>query len=73
MPVVWLVDWATIALDVYGANSTIPIHAAVSLWEIALMAIGFKRIERVSGFCAAMLGLIVKAGVYIPSAAIFVR
>ncbi|UCB44791.1 MAG: hypothetical protein JSV25_11295 [Spirochaetota bacterium] len=73
MPVVWLVDWATIAIDVYGATFTIPIHTAVSVWEVTLMAVGFRRIERVSWFSAALLGLIVKGGVYIPLAAIFVR
>jgi hypothetical protein len=73
MPVVWLVDWATIAIDAYGANSTIPIHAAVSIWEVALMAVGFRRIEPLSWFASAMLGVAVKAGVYIPLAAIFVR
>jgi hypothetical protein len=73
MPVVWLVDWATIAIDLYGASFTIPIHAAVSIWEVALMAVGFRKIERLSWFTSAMLGLTVKAGVYIPLAAIFVR
>ena len=73
MPVVWLVDWVTIAMDVYGANFTIPIHTAVSIWEVVLMAIGFKRIERLSWFTSAVLGFIVKAGVYIPLAAIFIR
>jgi hypothetical protein len=73
MPVVWLVDWATIATEVYGASFTIPIHAAVSIWEVVLMAMGFRRIERLSWFTSAMLGIIVKAGVYIPLAAIFVR
>lgn len=73
MPVIWLVDWATIAMDVYGANSTISIHAAVSIWEIALMTIGFRKIERLSWLSSAILGFIVKAGVYIPLAAVFVR
>ena len=73
MPVGWLVDWATIAIDLYGASFTIPIHAAVSIWEVALMAVGFRKIERLSWFTSAMLGLTVKAGVYIPLAAIFVR
>jgi hypothetical protein len=73
MPVVWLVDWATIAIDVYGATFTIPIHATISIWEIALMAVGFRRIERLSWLTSAILGFIVKAGVYIPLAAIFVR
>lgn len=73
MPVVWLVDWAAIALGVYGASFTIPIHAAVSVWEIALMAVGFNRIKGVSWLAAAILGSVVKGGVYIPLAAVFVR
>jgi hypothetical protein len=73
MPVVWLVDWTAIALDVYGASFTIPVHAAVSLWEIALMAIGFRRMDRLSWIAAVALGFVVKAGVYIPLAAVFIR
>ncbi|MBN1483395.1 MAG: hypothetical protein JXA37_01625 [Chloroflexia bacterium] len=72
MPVVWLVDWTAIALDVYGAGFTIPVHALVSLWEIALMSIGFKS-ERIPWPLAVMLGLVVKGGVYIPLAALLVR
>ena len=72
-PVVWLVDWVTIAIGVHGADFMIPIHAAVSVWEIALMAMGFRKTERLSWFGAAILGVVVKAGVYIPMAAVFVR
>jgi hypothetical protein len=73
MPIVWLVDWITMAVGVYGADSTIPIHAAVSIWEIALMAVGFRQIDRLPWWAAALLGLVVKGGVYIPLAAMFVR
>jgi hypothetical protein len=73
MPVVWLVDWVTIAMGLYGADFTIPVHAAVSIWEMTLMAIGFRKIEGLSWFGAGILGIIVKGGVYIPSAAVFVR
>ncbi len=73
MPAVWLLDWLGIAFDFYGATFTIPIHAAVSFWEIGLMAIGFKRIENLSWAGALVLGLIVKIGVFIPLAAIFIR
>jgi hypothetical protein len=73
MPLVWMVDWITIAIDVYGADLTIPIHAAVSVWEVALMTLGFKMIGGLSWISSAILGFIVKAGVYIPLAAIFVR
>jgi hypothetical protein len=73
MPVVWLVDWAAIALGVYGASFTIPIHAAVSFWEVGLMAVGFNRIQGVTWLAAIGLGFVVKGGVYIPLAAVFVR
>jgi hypothetical protein len=73
MPVVWLVDWVTIALGVYGASLTIPIHAAVSFWEVGLMAVGFSRIKGVTWLAAIGLGFVVKGGVYIPLAAVFVR
>jgi hypothetical protein len=73
MPIVWLVDWVTIALGLYGADFTIPLHTAVSIWEIALMAVGFKKINHVSWFYAITLGIIVKGGVYIPLAVIFIR
>ena len=73
MPLVWLVDWAAIALRVYGASITIPVHAAVSFWEVGLMAIGFRQLEGMGGSFAVLLGFIVKAGVYIPLAALFVR
>ncbi|MCJ7703096.1 MAG: hypothetical protein MUO62_16055 [Anaerolineales bacterium] len=73
MPIVWLLDWSGIAFGFYGATFTIPIHACVSIWEVALMAIGFKQINNLSWVGAAVLGLIVKAGVFIPLAAIFIR
>ena len=73
MPVVWLLDWSGITFGFYGATFTIPIHACVSFWEVGLMAIGFKRMENLSWAGALVLGLIVKAGVFIPLAAIFIR
>ena len=73
MPVVWLLDWAGIAFGFYGATFTIPIHAGVSVWEVALMGTGFKRMGGLSWLAAVFLGFVVKAGVYIPLAAIFVR
>lgn len=45
MPVVWLADWISIALGYYAASTTIPIHAAVSVWEMGLMAVGFAQME----------------------------
>jgi len=73
MPLVWLLDWAGIAFGFYGASFTIPIHAGVSIWEVVLMAIGFRRLGHLSWAVALILGLVAKAGVYIPSAAVFVR
>ena len=73
MPIVWLIDWSGIAFGFYGATFTIPIHASISIWEIGLMAMGFKRMKNISLIGAIFLGLIVKAGVFIPLAAIFIR
>lgn len=73
MPLVWILDWSGIAFGFYGATFTIPIHAMVSFWEIGLMAIGFRRMENLSWAGALILGFVVKAGVYIPLAAIFIR
>jgi hypothetical protein len=73
MPVVWLLDWSGIAFGFYGATFTIPIHASISFWEIGLMAVGFKRMKNINWFVAIFLGLIVKAGVYIPLAALVIR
>jgi hypothetical protein len=73
MPLVWLLDWAGIAFGFYGATFTIPIHFGVSVWEVVLMGIGFKRMGGLSWAGAMALGFVVKAGVYIPLAAIFIR
>lgn len=73
MPVVWLLDWAGIAGGFYGAAFTIPIHIGISIWEVGLMGIGFKRMDRMSWASSLLLGFIVKAGVFIPLAAIFIR
>lgn len=73
MPVVWLVDWVSIGLDVYGRGSTPAIHALVSVWEVALFGVGLSKIKGLSFWPALLLGLVVKGGVYIPLAAIFVR
>jgi hypothetical protein len=73
MPVVWLLDWTGIAFGFYGANFTIPIHAGISVWEVTLMGIGFNKVGKLTWPLSLLLGLIVKAGVYIPLAAIFIR
>jgi hypothetical protein len=73
MPVVWFLDWSGIALGFYGASATIPVHTIVSFWEIGLMGIGFKQTGNLNWAGALILGFIVKAGVYIPLAAIFIR
>lgn len=73
MPLVWLLDWTGIAFGFYGAAYTIPLHAGISIWEIALMGIGFKRLRGVNFGFALALGALVKAGVYIPLAALFIR
>jgi hypothetical protein len=44
MPVLWLWDWAMIALDAYQVATMAPSHALVQVWEAALGAVGFRRI-----------------------------
>jgi hypothetical protein len=73
MPVVWILDWVTLGLDVYGEGFTPVIHALISVWEVVLMGIGLNKIEGVGFWPACVLGLIVKGGIYIPLAMIFVR
>lgn len=73
MPAVWLLDWITIGLNIYGQGLTPVIHAFISVWEIVLMAIGLTEIKGLNFWPAFALGFIVKAGIYIPMAAIFVR
>jgi hypothetical protein len=73
MPVVWFLDWSTIALNVYGVGVTPIIHALISLWEVTLFGIGLSKMEGLHFWPACLLGLIVKGGVYIPLAILFVR
>jgi len=73
MPAVWLLDWITIGLDVYGEGLTPAIHALISVWEVALFGVGLSKMEPLRFWPACLLGLVVKAGVYIPLAIIFVR
>lgn len=73
MPVVWLIDWIAIALGLYGASFAIPLHALVSVWEVVLIALGFRTIIQLRPMAAAILAFTVKAGIYIPLAALFVR
>jgi hypothetical protein len=48
MPIVWLLAWIGIAFGFYGANFTIPFHAAISIWEVGLKGIGLKRMVGMS-------------------------
>ena len=73
MPVVWLVDWLFIAFDIYGVNVTPLVHSIISLWEVILIGIGLRKAEGVRFWFACLLGVIVKGGVYIPLAIIFIR
>lgn len=73
MPAVWLLDWVSIALDIYGVGLVPLVHALISIWEVALFGVGLSKMEGIEFWPACLLGLIVKGGVYIPLAAIFVR
>ena len=70
---VWLLDWLSVALNVYGMGVTPVVHVLLSLWEVALFAIGLSKMEGLRFWPACLLGLIFTAGVYIPLAMLFVR
>ena len=73
MPVTWLVDWTTIALNVYGGGITPLIHTFISIWEIALIAVGLAKMEEAQPWVYVLLAVLVKVGVYIPLAALLIR
>lgn len=73
MPVVWLLDWVSIGLGVFGVGVIPAIHAIISIWEVVLMGVGLSKLEDVGFWSGCLLGLIVKGGIYIPLALIFVR
>ncbi len=73
MPVTWLVDWITIGLDLYGRGLTPVLHSLISLWEIALIAVGLAKMEEARPWVYTLLAVLVKAGVYVPLAALLVR
>ena len=73
MPVVWLLDWLSVALNVYAAGVIPVIHVLLSLWEVALIGIGLTKLEGLHVLPACLLGLIFIGGVYIPLAILFVR
>jgi hypothetical protein len=73
MPLTWLVDWVSIALDIYGRGITPLIHSLISIWEIALITVGLAKMEEARPWVYILLAALVKIGVYIPLAAIFIR
>ena len=73
MPLTWLVDWTSIALNIYGRGITPLIHSLISLWEIAMISVGLTKMEETRSWIYVLLAVLVKVGVYIPLAAIFVR
>ena len=73
MPVVWLLDWLSIALNLYGVGVIPVIHVLLSIWEVALFGIGLNKMEGLHFWPACLLGLIFTFGVYIPLAMLFVR
>jgi len=73
MPVLWILDWSTIALNIYGGMLTPVIHALISIWEITLFGIGLSKMRTLDLRWALLLGLLIKGGIYIPLAMIFVR
>ena len=73
MPATWLVDWVSIALELYGRGFTPLIHSLISLWEMALIAVGLAKMEVARPWVYILLAALVKIGVFIPLAAIFIR
>jgi hypothetical protein len=73
MPAVWLIDWISIALDLYGRGTTPLIHSLISLWEIILIGVGLAKMAETRRWVYFLLAALVKIGVYIPLAALFVR
>jgi hypothetical protein len=66
MPAVWLLDWMAIGLEVYGGGFTPAMHAAISIWEVALVEVGLSELKGINFWSGCPLGLSVKGGVYIP-------
>jgi hypothetical protein len=73
MPLVWLLDWLSVALHGYGVGVTPVIHVLLSFWEVALFGVGLSKMEGLRFWPACLLGLIFTAGVYIPLAMLVVR
>ncbi|MBI2830991.1 MAG: YIP1 family protein, partial [Chloroflexi bacterium] len=72
MPVLWLFDWATIALDWYGLTVQAASHSLAQLWETGVQAVGFRKILGLSVFGAVIMAIIINA-VYILLAMVFIR
>ncbi len=72
MPVVWLWDWTTIALNWYQTTVMAISHSLFALWGVMLYSVGFKRILGLWTLLAIGLALII-TGLYISLAMVFIR
>ena len=72
MPIVWLWDWAMIALNCYRMPVMAVSHSFFALWGVLVHSIGFKRILGLETPASLGLASTIPA-VYIPLAMIFVR
>lgn len=72
MPVLWLFDWATIALGWYGLMTQAVSHSIVQLWEAGVEAVGFRRILGLRLPVAIMLAIAINV-IYVLLAMIFIR
>ncbi len=72
MPVLWLFDWATIALGWYGLVVQAASHSLVQIWEAGIETLGFRRILGLKVSAAVALAITINA-VYILLAMVFIR
>lgn len=72
MPVIWVWDWAIIALNLYQMMIMAISHSLFALWGVLLYSIGFKQILGLRTIIAIGLSVIFTI-VYISLAIVFVR
>ena len=72
MPVVWLWDWAMLALNSFRVATLAPVHSVVQVWETALEALGFHRILGVKASLAVVAAVIANI-IFVLLAMVFIR
>jgi len=72
MPIVWLWDWTTIALNWYQMTVMAATHSVFALWGVILYSVGLKKILGLRTLLAIGLALAI-TGVYVSLAMVFIR